>query len=186
MSRAQRPPWEPRRSHLPQAQGCQGRPLPKLPQTRTQSGGGVRSSRPRGVGRGADAPAARAGTPAAERRRDKPREPSADHPYPFSGVTRLPSGAHRSRRSWETLESKTESGQEFKGSATGQHPGSASLPWGWRRWAPGRGVGKGRSVAPSFPPPAPKHLPQAWDVKQTLTAGPSGPGGPSMSIPWKR
>lgn len=53
MSRAQRPPWEPRRGHLPQAQGCQGRPLPKLPQTRTQSGGGVRSSRPRGVGRGA-------------------------------------------------------------------------------------------------------------------------------------
>lgn len=35
-------------------------------------------------------------------------------PYPFSRVTHLASGTHRSWRSWETLELKIKSGQSSK------------------------------------------------------------------------
>lgn len=83
-----------------------------------QSGEGRQCTAVTHTGEGKAAPRARR-TPGRGHRARDPR--GLSRPYPFSRVTHLASGTHRSWRSWETLELKVKSGR-VKDAATGRFP----------------------------------------------------------------
>lgn len=105
------------------------------------------------------------------------REPGG--PYPFSRVTHLARGTHRPWRSWEALELEINSEQSSERRHAAPSPGASPDVGTRRRTLLFRREFKG---VPGCPP---QRLPHVMGMKVTLTAGPSGPGGPSKSMPWK-